>query len=504
MKKLTLNLTSSILLITVITKLLNFFKEMLLANKFGVSFELDSFIIATTIPVIITGMLASAINTALIPIYSKMKDKKSMFTLSNKVITILIIFMGLIFIICFFKPNFIIEIIAPGLSYKAKLLTILLFRINSISIILITIIYSYIALLNVNGNLIIATIINSVTNVPLTLYLCLSSKTNINYLSYFAVMGFILQLVIVGFGLKKIGYREKLNFSFNDQNIKEILKFSGPIFISNGVYQLNTIVDRIQASTLVEGTISALGYANRLNNIITSLIVQPVILILYPIISKLIANGKKQDFFERIVESIIFIGVIMIPFSIFIIGFSEQIINIIYGRGAFDKNAINLTNQIMSFISIGTFFIAIKEFLMRVFYSMDMVKYATKNSILCVIINIILNLTLVKFMNSKGLALATSISTIISVILLLNKLKKDNKEFELKKTIKSLLKIFLASIVVYFIAIFIYNLELINNKILNFIFIGSIFLIIYFSIFIIFMKKEFIIFKKIMKIKGIS
>lgn len=71
------------------------------------------------------------------------------------------------------------------------------------------------------------------------------------------------------------------------------------------VNQINTMVDRTLASTLVEGSISALNYANKLNGFVMALFINYLLVLLwYPMLSKLSAEDNKEKFISSVAQSI--------------------------------------------------------------------------------------------------------------------------------------------------------------------------------------------------------
>ncbi|WP_052356452.1 murein biosynthesis integral membrane protein MurJ [[Clostridium] dakarense] len=145
--------------------------------------------------------------------------------------------------------------------------------------------------------------------------------------------------------------------------------------------------------------------------------------------------------------------ILIIPVSIGAIVLSEPVVRVVFERGKFDSVATELTSVALSYYSIGMVGLALKSILDKVFYSLKDTKTPMVNGALAMGINILLNLILINFMGYKGLALATSISSIICVILLFRKLKNKIGYFGQDKIIMTLVKCTIASslmgIVVY-------------------------------------------------------
>lgn len=137
--------------------------------------------------------------------------------------------------------------------------------------------------------------------------------------------------------------------------------------------------------------------------------------------------------------------------------FSNQVIKLLFGRGAFDIQAINLTSTALFFYSIGMNGIGLRQVLSKTFYSLQDTKTPMVNSTIGIAVNIILNIILSRFMGIGGLALATSISAIFISAMMIITLRKKIGPFGMKRTFISLFKILFASLVMGILAKFSFN-----------------------------------------------
>lgn len=134
--------------------------------------------------------------------------------------------------------------------------------------------------------------------------------------------------------------------------------------------------------------------------------------------------------------------ILVLPLTVMMIVLKEEVVTLVFQRGAFDVHATSLTSYALSFYSLGMAAYGIREVLYRVFYSMKDTRTPVLNGILVTGMNIGLNFLLVRPLGVGGLGLATSVSTIVGDILLFMRLKKKLKSFSLKVTSVELMKIF--------------------------------------------------------------
>ena len=135
--------------------------------------------------------------------------------------------------------------------------------------------------------------------------------------------------------------------------------------------------------------------------------------------------------------------------------YSRQITEALFGRGAFDETAVNLTTSALFYYSTGLIFIAYREVISRYYYANGDTKTPMYNAAIGVLFNIVLNVVLAKYMGVGGLALATSISALVtSLLLVINTKRKLNLGISNYIEVKEWLKSLVAGIIVAVIAIF--------------------------------------------------
>ena len=225
-----------------------------------------------------------------------------------------------------------------------------------------------------------------------------------------------------------------------------------PVILGASVNQINVLVDRTLASGLAIGGISALNYANRIDGFVQGMVVASISTVMYPMNSKMAAEGNIKGLKSSVSEAINLINLLVIPATVGAMLFAEPIVNLLFGRGAFDLEALTMTTSALFFYSIGMLGYGLRQIISRAFYSMQDTKTPVINASIAVVINIILNLVLSRFLGIGGLALATSISALICTGLLFISFRKKMGAFGLKDMVISGIKIISASLVMGMVA----------------------------------------------------
>lgn len=454
-----------IILFTLSSKILGFIREMLIAAKFGLGVETDAYFIAITSIGLFTIMITESINTTMIPILSEIqsiegREGKKIHT--NNILNIIILISLFIVIISGIFAPYIVRIVASGFKGEQFKLAVLMTRIGLPAVLFAGIHGVLKGYLQSESKF----IRDAAAQIPLNLVyifflVFLSSFFGIKGLMFTFVIATASQILVQMPGMKNIVYQYNFTIDFKDKYVKKMFYLIPPILISVGINDLNQIIDRTLASTLASGSISALNYGHRLDSLTTGIFVSAINTVIYPMLSKEGNKSNYNGFKKVIIRGINIILLITIPATIGMIILVNPIVKIAFQRGAFDSTAKYMTVGALAFYSIGLVGNSLLLILNNVYYSIQDTKTPMINSLITVILNIILNLLLIKFMAHRGLALATSISVNISSLLLLYRLKRKIGSFGFNKSIKCGVKSLIAAT---FMGIIVYFINLILSK----------------------------------------
>lgn len=437
-----------LMILTVLSKVLGFSREIVLAYFYGASSISDAYLISWTIPGVIFSFIGVAITTTFIPLYTKIENEKgpgASLKYMNGIISFMILINTLIVILVLIFAPIIVKIFASGFRGQSMDLAVTFTRISIIGIFFSGFVYIFTGFLQVNKSFVVPALIGLPFNCVLILSIYLSSKFNIELLAIGIVIAKIAELILLFPFAKKLKYSYKLNLNFKDRHLKEMLFLSLPLILGVSVNQINILVDRTIASTISAGGISALNYASRLNSFTQGIFVMSLATVMYPLISKMAAENNINGLKKTIAEAVGVINILVIPATIGSMIFSTQIVELLFGRGAFDFRAIAMSSSALIFYSIGMIGIGLREVISRVFYSLHDTKTPVTNAVFGVGLNIALNLILSRYLGIGGLALATSIAATFTTILLFISLRKKIGAFGMKQISISFLKITFAS-----------------------------------------------------------
>ena len=195
-----------------------------------------------------------------------------------------------------------------------------------------------------------------------------------------------------------------------DKYIKKVLWLAGPILLGVAINDINAIVDKTLASQLVEGSISALNYASRINTLVLSIFVTAITTVIFPIMSREFNRGNKQEIVNIIRYGVNLILIVTIPATIGMMVLATPIVEVIFLRGAFTQDNVTMTSIALIGYAVGLVGMSIRLIASRAYYAFQDSKTVMTNSAITVGMNIILNLALMPLLGIGGFStLATSI-----------------------------------------------------------------------------------------------
>lgn len=447
---------------TLIAKILGFGRELALASAYGASGTSDAFLVAMNIPAVIFSAIGTSLGTAFIPLYCDLEakqGKKASLRFSNNVLNIVVLLCLITSLVGVVFTEPIVKLFAVGFKGETLTQAIYFTRVLILGMAFLGMSYIMMAFLQVKENFVIPGLMSVPYNMLIIISIFLSVTINPNLLPWGTLIGLSLQFIFQYPFARKKGFKYRPYINLKDEYLKRMLWLIGPVLIGVAVTQVNSIVDRTIASTLVEGSISALNYATKLNQFVMGMFIVSISSVIYPMLSKLSTENNKKKFKESIVTAINVVTLIIIPISVGAIILAEPIVKLLFQRGEFDARATQMTAIALIFYSIGMLGFGLRDILGKIFYSLQDTKTPMINGIIAMVLNIVLNLAFVKYTNMGlgGLAFATSISSLVTIALLSVSLRRKIGAFGGKKIISVLIKSIIAALLMALVTKFTYN-----------------------------------------------
>ncbi len=444
-----------IMLIGIFSKILGFGREMVQSYVYGASTTTDAYLISQTIPTQIFAFISAGIATSFVPMYSMiLKDKGKLWAdrYTNNLINILLLLASVTVLLVLLFTQPVVKLFAAGFEGEALKLAVNFTRISVFAVYFSAIFSISGGYLRLHSNYTLPTIAGLVFNLIIIPSLVISAQTSIYVLAIGSVFASGMQLLVQLRAIRKTGFKYKPILDLKDEQVKTMIMLALPLVLSRSVGRINVLVDRTLASAIAIGGISALNYADKVNGFVKGLFVDSITIVLYPDMAKMVSDDNLVGLKRALSEAIGIINLIVVPATIGIMLFSKEIVALLFGRGAFTSDAIRMTSIALFYYSIGMIPKGMREVASRSFYAQQDTKTPVINATIGVILNIIFNIILSRYMGIGGLALATSISAMVTAILMLITLRKKIGPFGLMGTARSFIKVIVASAMMGLIA----------------------------------------------------
>ncbi|MBI3795178.1 MAG: murein biosynthesis integral membrane protein MurJ [Nitrospinae bacterium] len=411
---------------TLLSRIFGFLRDMVVANYFGAKSSADAFFVAFRIPNMFRQLTAEgALSAAFVPLFTKtvMEDREKALRFANNLfITLMVFVTGLVVVAIIFAP-YLLKVMAIGFTGdKAKFdLTVNLTRLLFPYLIFISLASVMMGVLNtfhhfsspsaspvlLNASIIVAVI-----------FLRDAFSLPVYSLVVGVLAGGFLQLAIqIPFAIKE-GFVFKFVFEPASEQIKKVVALSIPATFGIAVAEINLFVDTMLASLLGEGAVSYLYYAQRLVQFPMGIFGVAMSTALLPTLSREWGGGDKDKMVGTISQSFRMTMFLIIPSMAGLFVLREPIVKLIYEHGAFTSASTQQTAFTLAFFCLGLLSFSGVKIFVSAFYAMGDTKTPVKVAALAMVLNILFNLALMGPLRQAGLALATSISSTINLVVL--------------------------------------------------------------------------------------
>jgi len=455
---------------TIISRLLGYIRDILIAVFLGAGPIADVFFVAFRIPNTFRRLFSEgAFNAAFVPSYSSLLvNKKMSQKFANNIFNLLMV--GLFFLVLVIEimmPLFIF-LIAPGFEgdYQKMELAVTLTRITFPFLIFISLASFFSAILNSHNKFAIASAAPIILNILLIGVLLLGKILDdqlVFYLSYAVTISGILQFIFLYFFVKKhFSPRISLLFKIDDK-IKRFFRKLLPSIFSSGVTQINILVGTIIAS-FQASAVSYLYYADRVYQINLAIAGIAIGTVILPQLSKHVKSKQKERIKliqNKALELSLFLS---IPAAIALLIASEEIISSLFGYGSFDELSVKNSAKALFYFAIGLPAFSLIKVFSAFFFARHNTKIPFYISLTSVLLNIFISVIFFKEVGFIIIPIATTISSWFNAILLFIFLKIKNLFSFNLMFIDRFIKILLASL---FMGMFFnYVIHFFNNQLL--------------------------------------
>ncbi|QNS02095.1 MAG: murein biosynthesis integral membrane protein MurJ [Buchnera aphidicola (Pentalonia nigronervosa)] len=421
--------------ITLISRVLGFFRDVLIAKTFGTSMFTDAFFVAFKIPNLLRRIFSEeTFSQVFIPVlieYKILYNKYYMRNFISSVFGLIIFVLSVFTVLGMYFSHSLILITAPGFtafSEKAKLTEHLLIMIFPY-VILITLTSFFSSILNTWNYFSVSACAPIFLNLSIIFFsVFFNSIFNppIFCLVWAVIIGGILQFFYQFPFLYKKNILVMPNLYWTNPGLLKILKKIGPLILNVSMTQLSLVINTIFGSLLSPGTISWMYYADRLIEFPIGILGVSLGTILFTSLTKSYKNGIMSEYKKSLNWGLKIGFMLALPSSIILFFLAKPLIMILFQYGKFTELDVLMTKKILESYSLGLISFILVKILSSAFYAYEEISIPTKISIITLLLGQLINPIFIFYFKHTGLALSVSMCSWINCLFLYLKLREKN------------------------------------------------------------------------------
>lgn len=413
----------TVALFTLLVKVFAVLKDMKVAGSFGIGDSLDIFLMAYLVPAFAISVFAGSFYSALIPVLVKVREahgQPAAKRLFSSIAFIALVALGMVTAAFAVTDEWLIKSLASGFG-PSKLEKTIALHGQMLPLILIGGMALFGgAVLNAHKKFALVAVAPIFTPFAIILVLLFfgSGNSDPGQLVIGTLIGGFLELCIVCWGLHKAGYLCLPKWSGLDEHSRKVmnqyLPMIGGAFLMSGT----VVIDQVMAAWLEDGSVSILNYATKIPAFLTGLGATALGAAVLPYLSQQIAERDYVALKRTLVTYSKLILLLSVPVTLIGMFFSEQLIRLLFERDKFSSIDTLAVNKVLWYSLLQVPFYVLGTMLARFVSALQGNKFLLYVSAFNLLLNIILNLMLMKIMGIAGIALSTAIVYFVSTTLL--------------------------------------------------------------------------------------
>lgn len=427
---------------TILSRILGFVRDVVLARVFGASGATDAFFLAFRIPNFMRRLFAEgSFSLAFVPVLSEYKakgDRQALKDLVDHVTGTLAAVLLILVAIGIVAAPQVLSIFAPGWLADGRPqfdLSAGMLRITFPYIMLISLTALAGGILNTFERFLVPALTPVLLNISLiaaALLLAGRLEVPITALAWGVLVAGFAQLLIQVPALIRLGLMPRPRWGWRHSGVRRIMKLMVPTLIGSSVAQVNLLIDSVIATFLVTGSVSWLYYSDRLLEFPLGVLGIALATVILPNLSQKHAQASSEEFSATLDWALRLAVIVTLPAAVGLIALAQPILITLFQYDAFQPDDVRMSAYSLVAYSVGLpAFIAVKV-LAPGFYARQDTRTPVKIAIAAMVSNMFLNLVFVGLLLSRnfegphaGLALASSASAYLNAILLYRGLRRS-------------------------------------------------------------------------------
>ena len=467
-----------------ISRILGFVRDISVSSMFGISWQADAYTAAFTLPdLIYFALVGGGLSSAFIPVFSSYlatdQDEDAHVMASTILNIVAIASMVLIAIGMVFTPQ-LIDIMVEFKhenAAEATALTIVLTRLMFAQCFFMCLAGISQGILQCYKEFTVPALGAVVYNIAIIVIgILLAQHIGIAGFTIGVVVGAALNLLLQIRSMRQYGFSYKLTLNLRHPGVKKFFLLFLPVVLGLSMNELNLLVSQRLASGLGGGVVYALKQAQRIMMLPVGIFAAAIGLSVFPTMTSHVARGEMKEYKQNLTMGLRTVIFITLPASVGLIALSHPVVRAMYQQGAVTTVQIELVSVILVYYCIGVVGYGAQQILNRGFYAVQDTKSPVLINVFVLLFNIVISIILVGPFTYRGLAMAYSLSGLLSMLVLGVALRFKIGQYGGKALVKSALQSIIASAVmglaVYFVANGLEQVLDLSNKLMQVLQVG--------------------------------
>jgi len=394
-------------------------KELLVAHRFGTGDALDALLIALLLPSLASNVIAGSFSAAIVPTLIHIRenqDHEAVRRLFSNVMIGATILLLSVSVFLALMSSFVLPLLGSGFSPEKQALTRSLFFVLLPILLVSGLGTTWAAILNAYERFALAAVSPIMIPVMTMLFLLFVGQVwGIYALAAGTVVGFITEVALLAWGVRRQGFLLHLRWYGFDPALKRVAKQYVPMAVGALLMSCMGLVDQSMAAMLGPGSVSSLSYGNKIVALILGIGSLSVGTAVFPYFSRLVAVNDWGELRRTLKGCGILILLVTVPITLGLIYFSKPLIRVLFERGAFTSADTLRVGQIQIFLLLQVPFYLLTILIVRLLSSLNKNIVLMHAAMINLILKVILNYVFIRRFGVAGIGLSTALVCLISL-----------------------------------------------------------------------------------------
>jgi putative peptidoglycan lipid II flippase len=421
--------------LTLVSRILAFVRDVLIARIFGAGSATDAFFVAFKLPNLLRRLFAEgAFSQAFVPIFGEYRNRLGQDEtrlLVDHVATVLALALFLVTLVGIVAAPILVYISAPGFSKDPEKfnLTVQLLRITSPYIFFISLVAVAAGILNTYNKFWVpafAPILLNICFIGGALWAAPFFDPPIMALAWAVFLAGVIQLAFQIPFLKQIGMLPRFRLDWHDEGMRRVIRQMGPAAFGVSISQISLIINTIFASLLVAGSVSWLYYADRLMEFPTGVLGVALGTILLPSLSKLHASDAHDEYSKMLDWGLRLTFMLALPAALALGMIAVPLLATFFQHGEFTAHDVLMSRAALVGYSVGLVGLILVKILAPGFYARQNIRTPVKIAVITLLATQAMNVIFVFGLGlaHAGLALSIGLGACLNSAILYHFLRK--------------------------------------------------------------------------------